>query len=80
MLPVLALYHLYGVKIGVRALAGVCLGPLTQELVVPGGVMWRKKSCHVFKAPFVRCLSMLNDWHISCHFPLLFVTVELGSK
>lgn len=68
LLPVLALCHLYGVKTGVRPLAvACCLGPLFSELVVPGTKV-EKKSCQVFKAPFVRYLSMINDWHIFLPF------------
>lgn len=36
------------------------------------GMTWRRKGVRFLGASFVRHLSTINDWHISCHFPLLF--------
>lgn len=45
LLPVLALCHLYGVKIGVRSLAGACcLGPLFSGAGGAGGLTWERKA------------------------------------
>ncbi len=60
-------------------LESVVSGPLFKELVLLGTDV-EKKSCQVFRASFVRHLSTINDWHISCHFLLLFVAVELENK
>lgn len=78
---VLHVYHLYGVKTRVRPLAEVhCLGSRFKKLDCAKDWHKKGKSCQVYRASFVRHLSTINDWHISCHFPLLFAAIEFESK
>lgn len=80
MLSVSTPCHLYGVKIGVRSFAEVsCLVPpplpFFSRSLQCRMLTQKRKSCRVFRTSFVSHLSTINDWHVACHFPLLFVAV-----